>query len=207
MVQWYNFCTFDLIGDLAFGEPFGCLESGGYHPWVAMIFQNIKLGPFAELLRRYPALKAASKLVLPAQLVRSQLEHQELTARTVRRRLESRDGTREDFMSYILRHNDDKGMSPLEIVENANVLIVAGSETTATQLSGATYYLLKNPDKYARLVHEIRTAFDSEDDITLQGSNKLEYMNAVFEESFRMCKRGHHPVADRQRPLLTWRNQ
>ena len=26
MVNWLNFTTFDIIGDLAFGEPFGCLE-------------------------------------------------------------------------------------------------------------------------------------------------------------------------------------
>lgn len=28
MVDWLNFTTFDIIGDLAFGEPFGCLDSG-----------------------------------------------------------------------------------------------------------------------------------------------------------------------------------
>lgn len=28
MVSWYNFCTFDIIGDLSFGEPFGCLQEG-----------------------------------------------------------------------------------------------------------------------------------------------------------------------------------
>lgn len=28
MVSWYNYCTFDIIGDLSFGEPFGCLEEG-----------------------------------------------------------------------------------------------------------------------------------------------------------------------------------
>jgi cytochrome P450 len=28
MVSWFNFCTFDIIGDLSFGEPFGCLEEG-----------------------------------------------------------------------------------------------------------------------------------------------------------------------------------
>lgn len=28
MVSWYNFCTFDIIGDLSFGEPFGCLNEG-----------------------------------------------------------------------------------------------------------------------------------------------------------------------------------
>ena len=28
MVKWYNFFTFDLIGDLAFGESFGSLNDG-----------------------------------------------------------------------------------------------------------------------------------------------------------------------------------
>jgi hypothetical protein len=28
MVSWFNFCTFDIIGDLSFGEPFGCLREG-----------------------------------------------------------------------------------------------------------------------------------------------------------------------------------
>lgn len=37
MVKFYNFTTFDVLGDLAFGESFGCLESGGYHPWVRII--------------------------------------------------------------------------------------------------------------------------------------------------------------------------
>ena len=28
MKDWYNFCTFDIIGELAFGEPFGATASG-----------------------------------------------------------------------------------------------------------------------------------------------------------------------------------
>jgi cytochrome P450 len=28
LVNWLNFTTFDIIGDLAFGEPFGCLDDG-----------------------------------------------------------------------------------------------------------------------------------------------------------------------------------
>ena len=30
MTKWYNYATFDVIGELAFGESFGCLESGEY---------------------------------------------------------------------------------------------------------------------------------------------------------------------------------
>ena len=28
--DWYNFCTFDIIGELAFGEPFGSTASGTF---------------------------------------------------------------------------------------------------------------------------------------------------------------------------------
>jgi cytochrome P450 len=30
---WYNFTTFDIIGDLYFGESFHCLESSQYNEW------------------------------------------------------------------------------------------------------------------------------------------------------------------------------
>lgn len=30
---WFNFTTFDLMGDLAFSESFRCLEKGEYNPW------------------------------------------------------------------------------------------------------------------------------------------------------------------------------
>ena len=30
--------TFDIIGDLAFGEPFGCLETSQNHGWIKLIF-------------------------------------------------------------------------------------------------------------------------------------------------------------------------
>jgi hypothetical protein len=30
MVDWYTWVAFDIIGDLAFGEPFGSLDDGEY---------------------------------------------------------------------------------------------------------------------------------------------------------------------------------
>lgn len=39
MVSWFNFCTFDIIGDLSFGEPFGCLREGmAYAPLALIVF-------------------------------------------------------------------------------------------------------------------------------------------------------------------------
>lgn len=31
IAAWYKYTTFDIIGDLAFGKPFGCLNNSKYH--------------------------------------------------------------------------------------------------------------------------------------------------------------------------------
>jgi len=65
------------------------------------------------------------------------------------------------------------------------LLAVAGSETTATLLSGATYLLCKNRDKLAILQDEVRVKFKHSSEITLQSVNDLEYMLAVIKEALR----------------------
>ncbi|VUC36388.1 unnamed protein product [Clonostachys rosea] len=185
IVKWYNFTTFDLIGDLSFGQPFGCLESGGYHPWVSMIFDDVRFSALAPIVKRHPILKPLTRLFVPRGLMEKSKEHFKLTQETTLNRVASGNIEREDFMSYILRHNDEKGLSKGEMVENAGILIIAGSETTATLLSGTTFHLLKNPETYAKLVKEIRSAFESEEEITLLRVNELPYLIATFNEGFR----------------------
>lgn len=53
IVRWYNFMTFDVIGDLAFGESFGCLERGEFHFWINLIFMAIKAGAIEQASRRF----------------------------------------------------------------------------------------------------------------------------------------------------------
>lgn len=78
-------------------------------------------------------------------------------------------------------------MTNLEIKNNSGILIVAGSETTATLLSGATYYLMRNPRVWNKLKDEVRGAFVAEDEINISSTapGKLPYLHAVLEESLR----------------------
>jgi cytochrome P450 len=34
LAKWFNYLSFDLTGDLSFGESFDCLKNGEAHPWV-----------------------------------------------------------------------------------------------------------------------------------------------------------------------------
>ncbi|KAH7309150.1 cytochrome P450 [Stachybotrys elegans] len=186
MAQWFTYTTFDIIGHLAFGEPFGCLESGGYHPWVAMLFDLLRIATLGQVFRRHWYLTPLAAVVLPRRIIQSIQNHFKLSREIALRRLKTGNTERPDFISHILRHNDEKGMSEGEIIENAYIIIPAGSETTATLLSGAMFLLTTNPEAYAKLVHEIRSSFASEDDITLTRVGELPYLRAVLEEALRM---------------------
>ncbi|KAL4797260.1 cytochrome P450 [Aspergillus venezuelensis] len=195
MVKWYNLTTFDIIGDLAFGEPFGGLDTSEYHHWVALIFGSVKAFSYVRLKDNYPmAFRLLQALVFRnassfIEARRRQLEH---SAITVQKRLRNADSTaysnRIDFMDSMLRHRGEKNeITDRELEVNASVLIVAGSETTATLLSGATYWILRNPDVAARVTAEVRTVMKNESDITFQKvTAQLPYMQACLDEALRM---------------------
>ena len=73
MVMWFNLLTFDIIGSLAFGEPFGGLESGmlrsvfrglelvmlipcsaKFHPWIGLVTKALRQGALADSFNRFP---------------------------------------------------------------------------------------------------------------------------------------------------------
>jgi len=68
---------------------------------------------------------------------------------------------------------------------NAGLLVIAGSETTATLLTGATYFLLSNPRTLEKLKAEVRSSFKSDNEITLTSVGNLTYMLACLNESLR----------------------
>lgn len=185
MAHWFNFLTFDIIGDLSFGEPFGCLQDSRYHPWVKTIFHSIKTGAFLRALSIYPTLSRAAQSLMPRSLLQKRINHYQFSKNRVGQRL-AISSTRPDFISYILRHNDEKGMSSSEMEVNAAILIQAGSETTATALAACTFYLATSPDAYSRLAHVVRQAFATDEEITFLAVSKLPFLNAVIEESLRL---------------------
>lgn len=89
-----------------------------------------------------------------------------------------------DLISGLLRPGVE--ISQAEYKDTVQTMILAGSETTATLLSGVTYLLLSNPDKMEKVVKEVRSAFDTEGEIEFLSVNKLEYLLACLNEALRM---------------------
>ena len=78
------------------------------------------------------------------------------------------------------------GTSVKELEAQASMMVVAGSETTATALSGITYHLGRNRRVYEKLAREIRSAFHDYDEINGRTTESLPYLRAVIEEGLRI---------------------
>jgi cytochrome P450 len=73
-----------------------------------------------------------------------------------------------------------------EICANSAILIMAGSETTATLLSGLIFKLLKSPQALQTLTEEVRASFQSKEDMTFAAEAKLPYVQACIDEGLRI---------------------
>lgn len=187
MVAWFNWTTFDIIGDLVFNWSFDCLRNEAYHEWIPFILTSIKTVIISSELCRYPGVAHLLKWMFRSQMLASRQKALAFTADRVSHRITSPTEDRMDFLGYILRHESkETGMSRAEIEATANVLVLAGSETTATLLAGAVYYLIANPHVKQRLMSEIREVFVKEEEITISSVSKLPFLQAVLEEVLRI---------------------
>ncbi|UPX09963.1 uncharacterized protein EKO05_0000639 [Ascochyta rabiei] len=190
IMRWYNYTTFDIIADLSFGEPLYCLRDSEYHMWVNMVFSSLKGIPTIAIRNKYLVFRWLDKLrglFTDTQVaVRARKQFFDMASARVSTRLE-KETSRPDFFTFILQNQShaNRALSRGEMDTNAVVFLVAGSETTATTLSGTTYLLLKNRTAYNRLTTELRTAFPTASSITLDAVNTLPYLLAVLQEGLR----------------------
>lgn len=167
------------------------LGGSDYSPWVKVVFAcietNTKLKSF-KMLATLPTY-IVEQVLFKSKVVRArQLEHWNYSKECVDRRL-ARTPDRRDLWTKILENeapNDKEGPTLGEHHSLASAFMVAGTETTATVLSGTTYHSLTNPDKLNLLKEEIRSSFDSLDDLHLEPLATQKHPMAVLQEGLRM---------------------
>jgi hypothetical protein len=75
MTVWFEMLAFDILGEMAFGESFHCIEMGKPHFWQQMIAKHLYFVTVVDNLRRYPVLKWLGVKLLPWLTVRVQEKH------------------------------------------------------------------------------------------------------------------------------------
>lgn len=102
VVAWYSYTTFDIIGDLAFGESFGCLDNSDYHPWVKLIFQDIKYVILYSIVRSFKEFAPLLRMFKPKSFIEKREAHMQLIREKVDRRI-ALGAPRPDFAEAMLK--------------------------------------------------------------------------------------------------------
>ncbi|KAJ3578918.1 hypothetical protein NPX13_g1649 [Xylaria arbuscula] len=165
--DWYNYTTFDIIGDLSFAR------------------RGVRLSAAIRL----PSMDQVDQPWASKMGILADTKHRSIVYEKVGERMKG--GERPDFLEGLLRKKEELKLDQARLTMNASLLILAGSETTATLLTGATYLLATNPQALRKLEQEVRSAFKSDEEITLLSVGNLSYMLACLNESLRQ----YPPVA------------
>ena len=124
-------------------------------------------------------------MMIPKSMKARQAKVFTLNMGKVDRRIASK-SDRPDFLSYIIKNKEGVAMPMQELYANSVLLVLAGSESTASGLAGITFQLLKSPGPFKKAIEEVRSAFTTEDDITPESVKRLPYLAAVVSEGLRM---------------------
>ncbi|KAH7102241.1 cytochrome P450 [Auriculariales sp. MPI-PUGE-AT-0066] len=195
VLLWFNYLAFDIISDLAFGEPLGMVNKGSdllpaerkdgtvfEEHAAALIDQR---GRTAAVVGLMPSIEEITKR-LPIDFIAAGYKSTEslsrIATRCVKQRVES-GVTRDDMLERLiegLREKEGGTVSQEEVVTEAMLLLTAGADTTANSLTAILYYILLHRPVYERIMAELATvnAGVAESDGTLP---TLKHMDSKIE--------------------------
>ncbi|KLO12993.1 high nitrogen upregulated cytochrome P450 monooxygenase 2 [Schizopora paradoxa] len=182
LTYWFNCYTFDFMGDMMFGGGFELMRDGdkdGLKEFMGSGLRNIALLhtiPWAaRILWKIPSVAGRATRL------------REWSFAYAERRKESGSKVK-DVIHHLMNEDSKEGYAPEDIVTAESLVgIVAGSDSTASVLSGIFYYLITNRSARQRLQEEIDTTIlpggDPFDAATLAA---MPYLNAVINEVLRL---------------------
>ncbi|KAG9237994.1 benzoate 4-monooxygenase cytochrome P450 [Amylocarpus encephaloides] len=211
--------TFDIMGDLSFGRSMDTKEPGS-NPFKAIPHIIADYLQFMYPISNSPILSwwvwmkprgldAVFQLLTPPgvkayyEFIESSVSKRKLEEEEFEKNGTEKGGGRKDMFHYLFKTRDEQGnpaYSTDELYAEANLLVIAGVDTTAIALCSFFFYMIRRPGCYSRLIKELRATFDSADEI--QSGPKLSscaYLQACVNEGMRLGSGG---PADAPRVVL-----
>ncbi|RDW61326.1 cytochrome P450-14 [Coleophoma crateriformis] len=204
---WFNFYSFDVMGDLAFGRSFDMLKNGEQHhalktlqeamaplgilsplPWIFPMVHHIpgardgikgfidfcdeQIDKRREVRPQFPLMIYAHRLIWSIQ----------------------KEPEVPDIMSWLIdaekSSNDPIHKDPDWLHGDARLVVVAGSDTTASTLTYICYYLARSPEIVASIRNELKPIYQAESPTESKDIQDAKYLNGVINEALRL----HPPV-------------
>ncbi|KAK9442370.1 Cytochrome P450 [Metarhizium brunneum] len=189
--DWYTYLAFDMMGDLCFAEPFGCLDQASATEWSTSVINVFVAATWVQAIRRISGVGTYLEhlmtwLLVPTTAASWRWIHLRNSRDKTLSRLKDPNREHADFMYHILKSESRNLLSKTEIQLNMALFISAGTDTTATALAGWTYFICTHPEVYKRLTTEIRDAFTDKADIKCAKLGELTYLEATLNEALRL---------------------
>ncbi|RXW15522.1 hypothetical protein EST38_g10327 [Candolleomyces aberdarensis] len=213
-LPWANYLSFDIVGDLAFGEPFGMLKAAKDSALVPknpeQVMNSYGKETLASDVLSIPAIQilngrgeySMSMGAIPKSwrpFVRhlpwysqGQKDVQTLAGiaiMAVAKRLAT-PTDRVDLLSKLQegRDNDGNPMSKEELTAEALTLLIAGSDTTSNSTCAILYHLARNRYAQEKLHKELDEQLGAEDETVATGPQvkNLPYLDACINEALRI---------------------
>ncbi|EED19358.1 cytochrome P450 monooxygenase, putative [Talaromyces stipitatus ATCC 10500] len=192
MSNWLGFMTYDVLGELCFGKSFNLLIDGARRDMVHLVdraaYRHYVCGLWMPLDRWGLDKIFIRKLTMDRWnfIMKSRAEATE----RAKERVEAGHEAKKDFFYYLLNAKDPEtgeGLSMKELWGEANVLMVAGSDTTSTSIVATLFYLVRHPEVMSKLKREVRSSFtEVEQIVSGPGLNDLTYLKACIDEAMRL---------------------
>ncbi|KAF2635655.1 cytochrome P450 [Massarina eburnea CBS 473.64] len=213
-MPWFSYLAFDIIGDLAFGAPFGMVTKGKDETEVQLVAGGpVSYAPAVEVLNRrgeisstlglLPALRPWAKY-LPDPFFRQGMAAVQnlngIAVAAVASRIDaaekgtSMDLDRNDLLARLLQGKDAHGqkMGRKEVTAEALTQLIAGSDTISNTACAVFYWILhgeraKPGTVIPRLQEELDAAIPSGTDVATYASVKhLPFLKRCIDEGMRL---------------------
>ncbi|KAF3046539.1 hypothetical protein E8E12_010704 [Didymella heteroderae] len=201
-LNWFNYLAFDVIGDLAFGAPFGMLEKGRDFAEVRLTPDSEPtFAPAIEVLNRrgevsgtigiLPQIKPYAKYFPDPFFSQGMKAIENLAGIAVARvneRLARPDTDRVDLLARLMEGRDEKGekLGREELTAEALTQLIAGSDTTSNTSCALLFHCLQHPEVVRKLQQELDAALPSDDVPTYAAVKDLQYLDHVIKETMRI---------------------
>ncbi|KAI0502885.1 cytochrome P450 monooxygenase-like protein [Xylaria bambusicola] len=186
VTDWLEWYAFDVMGDLAFGRSFKALEHGKSHIYIDTMHQTsaLPLGCLGTMPWVIQTMTALIPQRLNPFMTLVRYSNECIEERKQRKPAEP------DIMTPILAAGpfyEDPKADALLLLGDARLIIIAGSDTSATTLIHSFYELARD----ANVVQKIRDELEqhgirNDDSLSVTGIQHLEYLNAFINETLRM---------------------
>ncbi|KAH8203627.1 hypothetical protein TruAng_002157 [Truncatella angustata] len=184
---WTNYLAFDIMGQVGFGKEFGGVKSGQEHPAIKGVHDHMNI---LGIVSHVPWLLNIASRIPGATAGYAPFFNWCASEIKAKQKIWTTEQPPSDIISWLIKAFEEKDISasPSEAAlhEDARVVIVAGSETTATTLVSVLFYLVKHPDIYRKLQRQVDSVMPSMDDWTYDKTKSIIFIDDIINETLRL---------------------